>query len=83
MRNSRDIAYGVPFCSVTSARPAAFRAAVNSALGISRMMAASRLTGAITRRFVSSQAMPPQCSPPMLPGTIRLPFRLGGVNMPS
>ena len=41
------------------------------------MMAASRLTGAITRRCVSSHAMPPQCSPPMLPGTVQAALQAG------
>ena len=47
------------------------------------MMAGKRLTGAISRRADASHAAPPQCSPPMLPGTTSVPPTLGGVKMPS
>ncbi len=56
---------------------------VNCALGSRRMMAGQRLTGAMSRRWRASSASPPQCRPPMLPGTRKLPRRLGGVKMPS
>ena len=35
------------------------------------MIAGRRFTGAISRRCVASHATPPQCSPPMLPGTMQ------------
>src|SRR5689334_5686929 len=51
--------------------------------GIIRTQATSRLVFAIMRCRAGSYAALPQLTPPTLEGTTTVPFRLGGVKIPS
>src|SRR5207237_9559326 len=79
--NRRDMPKGAPLCALISApsRLAALSAAKFSD-GISRMMAGTLLEGTMSNPWSRSHPMPPQCMPPMFPGNISDPFKLGGVN---
>ena len=63
-KNCRDMANGVPRCSVISRPGFALLVRWKSARGTRRTIAGTRLTGAMIVRVIGSHAIPPQCSPP-------------------
>ncbi len=90
IRRRRRITKGVPSIRAysQSVRPRAAssrrrRSPSNPSLGKSWTTAGTRLTGTTAILRAASAATPPQCAPPMLPGTASVPSRLGGVKMPS
>src|SRR5262249_46552935 len=83
-RSNRDMPYGVPRWRANSA-PKRFPdcSEPNVSPGNSRMTEGSSFVGTISRPWLLSHAIPPQCIPPTLPGMINEPLKLGGVKIPS